>query len=125
MPTGITRFPGTLVAIAIGCLPALAVAEPAWQQSASPQVELAVRDRSPGGEHPVVFVVTGPGGREARLARRVDGDQWSQALFPRDFATDLLPGEYRWTGYVDGAAVAGGRFSYETDRRGSRLSSSW
>ena len=106
---------------ALVLLSSLAVAEPSWQQSEGEQIELGIRDRNPTGEYSVVFVVTGPSGEKFRATRRVIGDQWSHVLFPKDFATDFAPGQYRWSGNVDDKAAVGGRFTYDVKKHQSRL----
>lgn len=98
--------------------PLATIAAPIWQQSASAEVELGVRDKY--GETPfrVEFVVVGPEGRRETKAITVEGGAFGLVRYPADFEGYLAPGAYRWTARVGGKVVASGRFSFEQDERG-------
>ena len=97
--------------------PLATIAAPIWQQSASAEVELGVRDKY--GETPsrVEFVVVGPDGRRETKTITVEGGAFGTVRYPSDFGGYLAPGAYRWSARVGGQVVAGGRFSLGQDAR--------
>lgn len=110
--------PRRLFAALLCAVPLAAIAAPIWQQSASAEVELGVRDKY--GETPfsAEFVVVGPEGRRETKTITVEGGAFGFVRYPGDFEGYLAPGAYRWSARVGGKVVADGRFSFEQDERG-------
>lgn len=85
-----------------------------WQQSASTEVNLSVRDKyGQLGVYSVVFSVKDPSGTVISRTIRAKGDEWALARFPTDFDTYLKSGRYTWKATITGRNVANGDFIYE------------
>jgi hypothetical protein len=98
-----------------------------WQQSQSPCVQLAVRDKlGTLGAYTTVFRVSAPDGLEYTATKRTVGDGWGKAYFPSDFVRRdksgqlseawLKPGRYSWKAGLSGRQVLSGEFEVEAPR---------
>lgn len=98
-----------------------------WQESQTPCVQLAVRDKQGTlGTYTATFRVSAPDGLEYVATKTVAGQDWGKAYFPSDFVHRekngrwweawITPGKYSWVGIVNGKEVISGKFEVSTPR---------
>ena len=93
-----------------------------WQQSASPQVKLGIRDKWGEKTYVAEFVVVLPGGKTQSAKIQVVADEFGSVNYPNDFGGYMAPGKYTWKARVSGRDVITGQFTFEQDANGGKLS---
>jgi len=84
-----------------------------WQQSTAINVQLGIREKFGNlKNYEAIFIVTDSKGKEYKLTKKIQSDEWQFVYFPEDFNTDGGKGIYRWKGVVDGKTVIHGKFEY-------------
>lgn len=86
-----------------------------WQTSGEVSDKICIRNKfGIDGAYTVTFVVTGPNGHTYRTSRDVNGDEWVEISFPKDFrdavGVDLRPG-FTWKAIVNRRVVVSGALS--------------
>jgi hypothetical protein len=86
-------------------------AEPNWQLSMTPEIQLGVRDKYGAlGTYTAVFVVNGPNGSTYRAQQQPNDLGWCFVYFPMSFQAFGAPGNYLWHAEVNGNIVVQGQF---------------
>ncbi|MFN3809595.1 MAG: hypothetical protein ACK4S6_03160 [Roseateles asaccharophilus] len=92
-----------------------------WQQSASPQVQLGIRDKGGVKGYVAEFIVNLPDGKTQSAKIQVEENEFGFVLYPSDFGGYMMPGKYTWKARVNGKDAIKGQFSFEEDANGGKL----